>query len=189
MLTTRKGSMLLSPDQVQLRRLIIISILASLAVVLGIVEALIPFTVTIPGAKLGLGNIVVLTALVCFGGRDALLLICIKTLLTSFILGSFSTFLFSVLGALSSFLLMYVMVRFCSKLFSFMMISVAGGIAHNLGQLLAASIVLGTSKIFYYLPFLLLAGVATGLFVGAASNHLIQSLNRLQLFAVRNPQG
>lgn len=184
----RKESMQLSPDQYQLRRLIIISIFASLAVVLGVVEALIPFTVTIPGAKLGLGNIVVLACLVCLGGRDALLLIVIKTILTSFILGSFSTFLFSVFGALSSFLMMYVMVRLGSKLFSLMMISVMGGIVHNLGQLLAASIVLGTTKIFYYLPFLLVAGIATGLFVGAASKHLIGSLNRLQLFAVRNPQ-
>ncbi|MEF2247500.1 Gx transporter family protein [Paenibacillus sp. IITD108] len=180
--------MRLPPDQYQLRRLIIVSMFASLAVVLGVVEALIPFTVTIPGAKLGLGNIVVLTCLVCFGGKDALLLIFIKTLLTAFILGSFSTFLFSVLGALGSFMIMYIMVRFGAKQFSLMMTSVMGGIVHNLGQLLAASIVLGTAKIFYYLPFLLLAGIATGIFVGAASSHLIQSLNRLQLLALRNPQ-
>jgi len=180
--------MRLLSEQYQLRRLIVVSILAALAVVLGIVEALIPFTVTIPGAKLGLGNIVVLTCLVCFGGRDALVLIGIKTLLTSFILGSFSTFLFSVLGALGSFFIMYVMIRFGAKQFSLMMTSVMGGIVHNLGQLLAASIVLGTTKIFYYLPFLLLAGIATGVFVGVASSHLIQSLNRLQLFTLRNPQ-
>lgn len=181
--------MLLSPDQYQLRRLIIVSILASLAVVLGVIEALIPFTVTIPGAKLGLGNIVVLACLVCLGGRDALLLIFIKTLLTSFILGSFSTFLFSVLGALGSFMIMYVMVKFGSKLFSLMITSVMGGIAHNLGQLLAASIVLGTTKIFYYLPFLLVAGIATGLFVGAASKHLIAALNRLHMFKLGKSQG
>lgn len=178
----------LSPDQYQLRRLIIVSIFASLAVVLGVIEALIPFTVTIPGAKLGLGNIVVLTCLVSLGGRDALLLIFIKTVLTSFILGSFSTFLFSVLGALSSFLIMFIMVHFGSKLFSLMITSVMGGIVHNLGQLLAASIVLGTTKIFYYLPFLLVTGIATGLFVGVASKHLIQSLNRLQLFSLGKSQ-
>jgi len=178
--------MRLYPEQYQLRRLIVISIFASLAVVLGVVEALIPFTVTIPGAKLGLGNIVVLTCLMMFGGRDALLLICIKTLLTSFILGSFSTFLFSVLGALSSFLIMYLMVKFGSKQFSLMMISIMGGIVHNLGQLLAASMVLGTTKIFYYLPFLLLAGIATGLFVGAAASHLIRSLHKLELFSLQN---
>lgn len=180
--------MQLFPEQYQLRKLIIVSIFASLAVVLGVVEALIPFTVTIPGAKLGLGNIVVLTCIVCFGGKDALLLIFIKTLLTAFILGSFSTFLFSVLGALSSFVIMFLMVRFGSKQFSLMTTSIMGGIVHNLGQLLAASIVLGTVKIFYYLPFLMLAGIVTGLFVGAASIHLIRSLNRLQLLPLYNPQ-
>jgi len=180
--------MLLFPKQIQLRRLIVISIFAALAVVLGVIEALIPFTVTIPGAKLGLGNIVVLACLVSLGGRDALLLIFIKTVLTSFILGSFSTFLFSIFGALGSFLIMYIMVRFGSKLFSLMITSVMGGIVHNLGQLLAASIVLGTTKIFYYLPFLLVAGVATGLFVGVASKHLIHALNQLQLFNLSKSQ-
>ncbi|MGV2805606.1 heptaprenyl diphosphate synthase, partial [Clostridium perfringens] len=86
----------LSPDPHALRKLVVIAICASLSVVLGIVEALIPFAVTIPGAKLGLGNILVLTCLVCLGGRDALWLIVLKTLLTAFILGSFSTFLFSM---------------------------------------------------------------------------------------------
>ncbi len=176
--------MRLFPEPQSLHRLVIVSILASLAVVLGIVESLIPFTVTIPGAKLGLGNILVLTCMVYFGGKDALFLILIKTLLTAFILGSFSTFLFSILGAVSSYIVMLLMLRFGAGSFSLIGISVIGGIAHNLGQLSAASIVLGTTKIYYYLPFLLIAGVVTGVFVGAASKQLIAALDRLQLFGV-----
>ncbi len=173
-------------EQYELRRLIFISIFAALAVVLGIVEALIPFTVTIPGAKLGLGNIVVLTCIVCFGARDALTLILLKTVLTAFILGSFSTFLFSVLGALGSFLVMVIMIRIGSKLFSLISISIMGGIAHNIGQLFAASIVLGTSKIYYYLPFLLLTGIVTGIFTGAAAKHLIHTIEKQRLLPLHN---
>ncbi|MFD2117500.1 Gx transporter family protein [Paenibacillus yanchengensis] len=176
----------LSLEQYKLRRLMIISIFAALAVVLGVVEALIPFTVTIPGAKLGLGNIVVLTCIVCFGGKDSLLLILIKTLLTAFILGSFSTFLFSVLGAMGSFIIMYAMLKLGKQHFSLMMVSIMGGIAHNIGQLMAASVVLGTNKIFYYLPFLLVSGIVTGIFVGAAAKHLIASIDRLQLLQLHN---
>lgn len=176
----------LSPDPQELRKLAVISIFASLAVVLGILESLIPFAVTIPGAKLGLGNILVLTCLYFFGGRDALSLIVLKTLLTAFILGSFSTLMFSIMGALSSFLMMYVLLRFGKNIFSLMGVSVAGGVAHNAGQLFAASIVLGTMKIYYYLPLLLVSGVVTGIFVGLASRHLIVSLNRIDLFNMMN---
>lgn len=172
----------LSSDPQALRKTIMISVFASLAVVLGIVEALIPFAVTIPGAKLGLGNILVLTCLYLFGGKEALSLIILKTLLTSFILGSFSTLLFSLFGALSSFVVMYVMLRIGRNSFSLTGISIAGGAAHNVGQLTAASIVLGTSKIYYYFPFLLITGVVTGIFVGLAARYLIQSLQRIELF-------
>lgn len=172
----------LSPDSDALRRTIIIAIFASVAVVLGIVESLIPFAVAIPGAKLGLGNIMVLTCLYVFSARDALTLIILKTLLTSFILGSFSTFIFSLMGALGSFLVMLAMIRLARNSFSLSGISIMGGVAHNLGQLTAASIVLGTTKIYYYLPFLLVSGIVTGIFVGIAVKHLIASLDRLEWF-------
>ncbi|WP_020615468.1 Gx transporter family protein [Paenibacillus daejeonensis] len=174
--------MLLSNDPQGLRRLTMVAIFASLAVVLGIVESMIPFAVAIPGAKLGLGNIVVVVALLFFGGKDTIMLIVVKTLLTAFILGSFSTFLFSIMGALASFLVMLAMMKLGSGSFSLISISIVGGIFHNLGQLTAASWVLGTFKIYYYLPFLLVAGIATGLFVGVASGYLSTALTRHGLF-------
>lgn len=182
------GRMRLSSDPQSLRRYMMIAIFASLAVVLGIVESLIPFAVTIPGAKLGLGNIVVLTCLMLFGGRDALLLIVLKTLLTAFVLGSFSTFLFSVFGALSSFVVMYVMVRLGRNSFSLIGISIIGGIAHNAGQLSAAALVLGTASIYYYFPFLLVSGVVTGIFVGLAARYLLSSLAKLDMFQQHSNQ-
>ncbi|WP_425320433.1 Gx transporter family protein [Paenibacillus campinasensis] len=166
-------------DPQGLRRLTIIAICASLSVVLGVLEALIPFAVTIPGAKLGLGNIMVLTCLVTLGGRDALWLVLLKTLLTAFILGTFSTFMFSLLGSLCSLLLMFAMLRLGRSSFSLIGVSVAGGVAHNAGQLLAAAMVLGTTKIFYYFPVLVLTGLITGIFVGMAARHLISSLARI----------
>lgn len=177
----------LSLDSYNLRKTIIISIFASIAVVLGIIESLIPFAVAIPGAKLGLGNIMVLTCLCIFNGKDALTLIVLKTILTAFILGSFSTFLFSLLGAFGSFIVMLIMLRLGRNMFSLMSISIMGGIAHNVGQLTAASLVLGTTKIYYYFPFLLIAGVVTGIFVGMAAKQLIHSMNRIEWFRVGTP--
>lgn len=165
-----------------LKRTVIIAIFASLSVVLGVLESLIPFAVSIPGAKLGFGNIMVLTCLYFFSARDALTLIVLKTLLTSFVLGSFSTFLFSFLGAMLSFLVMLVMLRLGKQTFSLVAVSVAGGITHNIGQLGGAAIVLGTTKIYYYLPLLLISGVVTGLLVGFAAGRLITALGSVSLF-------
>lgn len=178
--------MQLYPERNELRRAVLIAIFASVAVVLGILESLIPFAVAIPGAKLGLGNIMVLTCLAVFSGRDALTLILLKTLLTSFVLGSFSAFLFSLFGSLSSFIIMYAMLKLGRGSFSLTGVSVMGGIAHNIGQLTAASFVLNTTKIYYYLPFLLIAGAVTGIFVGLVSGKLIASLKRIEWF--RSPK-
>lgn len=165
-----------------LRKLSVIAVFASLAVVLGILETMIPFAVAIPGAKLGLGNILVLTCLWFFSGKDAFWLILVKTMLTAFILGTFSTFLFSIMGALASFAVMWLLLRFGRGAFSLAAVSVAGGVAHNLGQLTAAALVLGTSRIYYYLPVLLAAGIVTGVFVGLAARYLIRTLARIGLF-------
>jgi len=170
------------PEAAGVRKLSVIAVFASLAVALGILESLIPFATAIPGAKPGLGNILVLACLWFFSGRDVLWLIAVKTLLTAFILGTFSTFLFSIMGAMASFAVMWSMLRFGRRAFSLTAVSVAGGVAHNLGQLTAAAAVLGTTRIFYYFPVLLAAGVVTGVFVGLAARHLIGTLTRIGLF-------
>lgn len=164
-----------------LKRSIIIAIFASVAVVLGLVETLIPVNFQIPGAKLGLGNIMVLACLTFFRGRDAFALIVLKTVLTAFLLGSFSSFLFSFFGGVFSFVVMYGLIKIGRHHFSLIGVSTAGGIAHNIGQLTAAMIVLGTSKIFYYLPFLMLTGIVTGIFVGLATRYLVTSLRKVPL--------
>jgi heptaprenyl diphosphate synthase len=165
-----------------LKKTVILAIFAAVAVVLGIVESLIPIPMQVPGAKLGLGNIMILTCLVFFKGRDAFTLVVLKTVLTSFILGTFSTFLFSFFGALFSFVIMYLLLKLGKEMFSLIGVSVAGGIMHNIGQLTAATFVLGTSKIFFYLPFLVLTGIVTGVFVGLAAKYLVASLQKQPIF-------
>ncbi|TLS48572.1 Gx transporter family protein [Paenibacillus antri] len=172
-----------------LRRSVVIAMFAAAAVVLGLIEAAIPFQAAVPGAKLGLGNIMVLACLHFLRGRDAISLIVLKTVITSLLLGTFSSFLFSIAGGLLSFAVMYALLRLGRDRFSLIGVSVAGGIAHNIGQLTAATFVLGTSKIFYYLPFLMVAGIATGIFVGFAAKTLIRALGRLPLFeSLENPR-
>ena len=166
----------------QLKKTVVIAIFAAVAVVLSIVESLIPLNMSVPGAKLGLANIMVLTCLYFMRGRDALALIVLKTILTAMIFGTFSSFLFSLFGALFSFVVMYGLLKISGKRLSLIGISIAGGVAHNIGQLTAASLIFSTSSIFYYLPMLLLTGIATGIVIGFAVRYLVPSLSRLPMF-------
>jgi heptaprenyl diphosphate synthase len=167
-----------------LKRTVIIAIFAAVAVVLGILEAQIPLVGVglMPGAKLGFANIMILTCIYFLRGRDALLLVVLKTLLTAFLLGTFSSLLFSLCGSLLSFVVMFLLVRLGGKKFSLIGISIAGGLAHNVGQLLAASAIFDSLSILYYLPLLLITGVVTGIAVGYAVRYLVASLSKISLF-------
>ncbi|KAA9001023.1 Gx transporter family protein [Paenibacillus spiritus] len=167
-----------------LKRTVIIAIFAAVAVVLGIVEAQIPLSSVglMPGAKLGLANIMVLTCIYFLRARDALTLVILKTLLTAFLLGTFSSLLFSLFGSLLSFAVMLLLMRMGKNRLSLVGVSVAGGVAHNVGQLVAASIVMNASSIMYYLPVLLIFGLVTGVVVGIAVRYLTESLSQISLF-------
>lgn len=165
-----------------LRRTVIVAIFAAVAVVLSILESFVPMSVSVPGAKLGLANIMVLTCLYFLKGRDAFAVVILKTLLTAFIFGTFSSFLFSFLGALFSFAVMWALLKIGRGRLSLIGISVAGGVAHNFGQLAAASILIHSSIVFYYLPMLVLFGLGTGIVVGIAVRVLVPALSKLSLF-------
>lgn len=170
------------PHAYDLKRVILLSIFGAITVVLGLIEAMIPLPTAIPGVKLGLANIMVLTCLYYLNVRDALTLIALKTVLTALLLGTFSSFVFSLCGSLLSFAFMYLLLRFGRNRFSLTGVSVAGGVTHNIGQLGAAAVVLGTSKIYYYLPFLMLSGIVTGVFVGIAAKYMIRRLDDMPQF-------
>lgn len=167
-----------------LKRTVIVAIFAAVAVVLSLIEAQIPLASlgVVPGAKLGLANIMILTCIVFLRGRDAFMLVILKTLLVAFLFGSFSSLLFSLFGSVFSFIVMFVLVLLRANRISLIGISIAGGVAHNIGQLLAAAMVFSSFSILYYLPVLLLTGVVTGVAVGFAVRYLVAALSKVSLF-------
>ncbi|AIQ39050.1 Gx transporter family protein [Paenibacillus sp. FSL R7-0297] len=173
-----------SESATALKRTVIIAIFAAVAVVLSIVEAQIPLAGMglMPGAKLGFANIMILTCIYFLRGRDVFVLVILKTLLTAFLLGTLSSLLFSLFGSLFSFVVMFALVKLGGKRFSVIGISIAGGLAHNTGQLLAASFVFNSTSIFYYLPILLITGIVTGIAVGFAVRYVVDSLSKISLF-------
>lgn len=155
--------------------------LLAVALLLSYVESLIPFTLGIPGIKLGLPNLIVV--LLLYGGqkpgtcaREALSVNIMRILLSGFLFGNLYAILYALAGAACSFTVM-VTVRKC-KCFSMIGVSVLGGVFHNIGQIVVAMIVVETFAVVYYLPVLIVAGVVTGALLGLIGMELTPYLRR-----------
>lgn len=149
--------------------------LIALAFILSYIENLIPVPIPIPGIKLGLANIVVLIGLYALGAGAAFTLSVVRVLLVSLTFGNMSMFWFSIAGAFLSFITMVCLKRI--KGFSMIGVSIAGGVAHNIGQISVAMYVLG-KLIIYQLPYLILGGIGMGTVIGIVGAIVWKKLSR-----------
>ena len=139
-------------------------VMTSLAMVFGYIEHLIPLPFGIYGIKLGLANLVVIIMLYALNAYSAFTVNMIRIILSSILFGSFTSFWYSLIGGLLSFLAMLIIKKI--NKFSPMGVSISGAIAHNLGQTAVAIILLEEFKIAFYLPVLLIVGAITGALIG-----------------------
>lgn len=146
----------------------------ALALVAGYVEQLIPINLGIPGVKLGLANIVTMVLLYTVGIRAAAGITAIRILLAGILFGTGFSIVYSAAGAVLSILVMVLLKN--TKKFSYVSVSVAGGVFHNVGQILVAILVLETNALAYYLPILIISGVVAGIVIGIISGLLMRRL-------------
>ena len=160
------------------KKLVVISLLISLGLVLHLVESLFPLTAVVPGAKLGLANIVSLLAITFFSFTAAFQVVIFRIILASLLAGTFMTinFYLSISGGILSFLLMYLAYYYFKNKFSLIGISIIGAAAHNTAQITAAYFIIANPGIFYYLPFLLFLALPTGFGVGLVSYFTLKHL-------------
>lgn len=152
------------------------AMLIALAMILSYVEALIPIPFVVPGMKLGLANLVIVIALYLLSGRAALLISVLRVLLVGFLFGTGMSILYSLGGGIVSLLLMVLIKRM--KGFSMIGVSIAGGVAHNMGQLAVAALVLQDTVVFSYAPALLIAGVVTGALIGWIAGRITDTVRK-----------
>lgn len=151
-------------------------LLVALAFILSYIESLFPLPVPVPGIKLGLANLIVLTALYTMGVKEAFVLSVIRILLVGFTFGGPSKMIYSMAGGLLSWLLMSLLKD--RKLFSQVGVSIVGGISHNIGQIIVAMIIVENVNMIYYLPILLVFGVFTGAMVGILGSLIIKRMKQ-----------
>ena len=158
------------------RRVALCGMMVALAFILSYVEHLIPFNFGIPGVKLGLANLVVLLALYTLDLRDTFVIAVIRIILTGMTFGGLFSMLYSLAGGLLSFVLMAFLSR--KNLLGTTGVSICGGIAHNIGQLLVAMCVLETGNVWYYFPVLLISGAITGTLIGLVGGLMVGRLQK-----------
>ena len=157
------------------RRLARYALLTALAMALSWLESLVPLAGAVPpGVKLGLTNLVVIFALYRMSLRDAAAISLIRVVLVAFTFGNSYSFAYSLAGATLSLAVMALLKR--SGKFSLLGVSVAGGVSHNIAQVLVAMAVLETARLAWYLPVLLVSGIAAGVCVGAAGALIVKRI-------------
>ena len=155
-----------------------VALTISFALILSFVESKIPAFVAIPGVKVGLANIAVIFTLYKFGLKEAVTVSIIRIVIVSMLFGSAVSLMYSAAGAILS-LTSMVLLKKLTPLGE-IAVSVCGGVMHNVGQIVMASILFDTNLVVYYMPFLIFSGTVAGIAVGAASAILIKRIDLKQ---------
>jgi heptaprenyl diphosphate synthase len=158
------------------RRMVTISVLISVAMILSYVESLIPAFVSIPGVKIGLSNIATVFALYALGWPHAICVSVVRVVLSAILFGNIQSLFFSLMGAALA-LLSMILLKKTDKLTS-VGISVVGGVCHNIGQVIAACIVLENAVIAYYIIPLLVSGTIAGVVIGIVAGNLVERVKK-----------
>lgn len=154
-----------------------LGLLTALALILFVIEQQIPNPIPIPGIKLGLANVVTVYAVFNYRGREVFLLVLARIILGSLFSGNVVTFLFSLCGSLLCLFGMLPLSKLLSKK-QIWLCSVIGALLHNIGQIIAAILVMRTFSVLVYLPPLILAGSIAGLFTGIIAQIIV---NRMKI--------
>lgn len=152
-------------------------VFTALALIFSYIESLIPFDFGIPGVKLGLANLIIVFALYKLNLKDVYLISLVRVLLSGALFGNYFSIVYSLAGGLLSLSVMAFLKH--REGYSILGISMAGGVFHNVGQILVAMILVETFSVIYYLPVLLLAGLITGALIGVVAGEVLKRVTFL----------
>lgn len=160
------------------RDITIIGMLTAISVVISIIESYFTFIGNIvPGLKLGLANIVIVYALYKYSFKTAFNISLVRVLVVALIRTGFGiNFFFSLVGALFSII---VMALIKNTRLSSVGVSVIGSLFHSIGQVLVGILILDNYNVIYYLPYLLLLSIPTGIIIGIISNKLLKYTEKI----------
>lgn len=151
-------------DSTASRKIAMLGLLSAFAIVISYIEALIPINIGIPGVKPGFPNLVIIIVLFSFGIKEAGIVNFIRILTVGFMFGNIMSIAFSIAGAVLSLIVMWIVKKIPGV--SMLGVSVCGGVAHNIGQIIIAILVTSVYSLTFYIPFLIIGGIITGMLIG-----------------------
>lgn len=160
------------------KRVSMYGILVALAFIASYIEVLIPFNFHVPGMKLGLANIVVLSALYMGGAEAGITVSLIRIILVGLTFGNPYSAIYGLSGGILSFITMFLLKQ--TDFFGVLGVSMAGGVMHNLGQLLCAMVLLRLPAVFSYLSYLMFIGIITGGLIGIVVEEILKRVKKVR---------
>lgn len=146
------------------------------AMLLSYIESAVPPVIPISGVKIGLANIAVIFALYRIGTAEAYLISLLRVFLSALLFGNIVALAYGTAGAVLSLTVMALLKK--TDKFSVFAVSITGGVLHNIGQILCAVIIIGSSAVLYYLPVLMLCGILSGALIGILSGYINNRLKK-----------
>lgn len=161
------------------KKITLLGFYTALALILFMVESALPALTPLPFIKLGLANVVTLIVLVLYSPKDALLVFLMRIFLASVFAGQMVYMIYSFSGGILCFLADYLINKILKGKYIYIT-SIFGAVFHNIGQLMAAVFLVGTG-ILPYFPYMMIAGIITGLFTGILANMLVLRLKKIKI--------
>ena len=147
----------------------------ALALILAYVEVLIqPLVPSIPGIKMGLPNIIIVFLLYRHGAVSSIWVSLLRIILVNMLFGNAMMLLYSLAGGVLSLVVMILLKKL--NVMSVVGVSVAGGVTHNIGQILMAMLLLETLELGYYLVVLTVTGTVAGILIGLCGSVMIKKI-------------
>lgn len=164
-------------------KMVYMSLLVAMALILSLIERMIPTPFVAPGAKLGLANLIIIISVYTLDSyKESFVVLFLRIFLSALLGGSVSALLYSVTGGVLSFIATIIVKELGGKHVSVIGVSASAAVFHNIGQLLAASLILNNFSVFLYLPILSFTGIITGIFIGLSANYILNHLKTLPYF-------
>lgn len=161
----------------------VIIILICNAILISLLELIIPVPIPMPGVKLGLANIITIIAIAFLDLKDVLTIVVLRCIVAGVLSKGITALPFSLSGGLLSALAMWLVYKKMSGVFSIKGISIIGAITHNAAQLMVASVILRETVVLYYLPVLLISAIITGLITGTVSELTVKEIKKRGLLS------
>lgn len=166
--------------KIETKKITVLALFSAVAIIFSYIEAILPpIWSAIPGIKVGLSNIVTVALLYKFSLKEAAIVAFIRIIIIALLFGNVMTLIYSIAGFVLSVTIMAILKRI--SLFSTVGVSIAGGVFHNLGQIIVAMILLQTKEIGYYMIVLATTGTVAGILIGIAGNFMLKYSNKLRI--------